>query len=274
LSTTSIAVSINLLRRLFNRHGAFLTVIGLILAGFQVLICAIVSNTDIEGVLSEFSRSLPSFFQAVVGEELAGMTSRGLLAFAWNHPVVHALFAAVMMLLASRAIAAEVEAGTLELLLSQPISRPVYLGTQIVFTSAVLTALAGLTLLGIYLGLSAFDLRRVLPWQAFLPVAANLIGLELSIYGVTLFLSSTLPESGRVVTRALLFVLVAYLIQAVARLWPAIQFLQTVTVFEYYSPQRIVLNNLLPWRDITILLAVASITGGIGWWQFMRRDIP
>ena len=272
---TTIIIASNLLRRLFKRHWVFLAVIGLLLSGLQILICAIVSSVNIEGAMREISQSLPPFMQAFLSEEFAlGLTSRGLIVFAWNHPVVHAMLAAVMILLASRAIAAEIENGTLELLLTQPISRPVYLATQISFALLVLLALIGLMLSGVNLGLTVFDLQRALSWQTFLPVAINLVCLETAIYGVALFLSSLAREGGRVVTVALSFVLISFLLQAVARLWPAIQFLLHYTIFEYYSPQQIVLNDSISWRNIVVLLAVGFVTGGVGWWRFKRRDIP
>jgi ABC-type transport system involved in multi-copper enzyme maturation permease subunit len=248
---------------------------GVLLAIFPVLMSAAVTTIDVEGVMSEFRRSLPPMVQELIGEEMAlTMTSRGMLLFVWNHPFVHAMLAAVMLLLASRAIVGEIESGTMELLLSQPISRPLYLVTQMGFALLVLLALVGMMLIGVQIGLSIFKLHRMLPWRAFLPVAANLISLEIVIYGVTLLLSSTARESGRVVNVALLFVLISYLLQAVARLWPVIQFMLNYTIFEYYSPQRIVLNDVAPWRNMMVLLAVGLVAGGIGWVKFMRRDIP
>jgi ABC-type transport system involved in multi-copper enzyme maturation permease subunit len=274
LRTTFIIAS-NLLARLFKRHRLFLAAIGLLLSGFQILICAIVANTNIGGAIQELSQSLPPFVQNFLSEELAfSIGSRGLLVFAWNHPVVHALLAAVMILSASRAIAGEIEDGTLELVLTQPISRPAYLTTQIVFTFFVLLVLIGLMLASVKIGLWLYNLQRVLSWQTFLPVAINLVSFEMAIYGVTLFLSSLWREAGRVVSVALMFMLVSYLLQAVARLWPAIQFLLHYTIFEYYSPQQIVLNGSISWRDIVVLLAVGFVTGGAGWWKFRRRDIP
>lgn len=272
---TTIAVASNLLRRLFKRHGVFLATIGLLLFGFQILISAIVANTNIEGAIQELSRSLPPFVKNLLTEELAlGIGSRGLIVFAWNHPVVHAMLAAVIMTLASRAIAGEIEDGTLELILTQPLSRPIYLATQIIFAFFVLFGLISAMLIGVKLGLSIYGLQRVLSWPVFLPVALNLFSLEMAIYGVTLFLSSLCREAGRVVTITLLFVLLSYLLQAVTRLWPAIQFLQPYIIFEYYSPQRMVLNESISWGSIAVLLAVGLLTGGAGWWKFMRRDIP
>jgi ABC-2 type transport system permease protein len=263
------------LRRLFKRHGLFLGVVGWLLAGFQVMICAIVANTNIEGAIQELSQSLPPFVQNFLSEELAlSIGSRGFIVFAWNHPAVHALLAAAMILSASRAIAGEIESGTMELLLAQPFSRQLYLTTQIIFAFSVLLILASLMLAGVKIGLAIYGLQRVLSWQIFLPVAANLIGLEMAIYGVTLFLSSLLREGGRVVLIALLFVLVSFLLQAVARLWPAIQFLLNYTIFEYYSPQRIVLNDEISWENIAVLLTLSLLATGAGWWKFMRRDIP
>jgi ABC-2 type transport system permease protein len=250
-------------------------VIGLLLAGFQVLMCTIVSSVNIEGAIKEISESLPPLVQTFISEEFAlGLSSRGLIVFAWNHPVVLALLAAPMILLASRAIAGEIEAGTMELLLGQPLARSTYLTTQNIFAIIVLLALVGMMLLGVYLGLSLFNLHQTLPWPTFLPVAANLVSLQIAIYGVTLLVSSTAREGGRVATVALLFVLISLLVEAVARLWPKIQFLSTYTIFNYYSPQQIVMNNTTPWRDMLILLGVGLVSGGLGWWKFMRRDIP
>ncbi len=76
-------------------------------------------------------------------------------------------------------------------------------------------------------------------------------------------------------TITLLFVVISYLVQAVARLWPTIQILSTYTIFEYNSPQQIVVSYLMaPWRNMLILLGVGLVSGGLGWWKFMRRDIP
>jgi ABC-2 type transport system permease protein len=272
---TTIIIASNLLRRLFKRHGPFLAAIGLLLCGFQVLICAIVANINIEGALQEITQSLPPFMRNFISEELAlSVSGRGLIVFAWNHPVVHAMLAAVMIMLASRAIAGEIEGGTMELVLAQPISRRTYLTAQSIFAVVVLIALLGLMLGGIRLALSLFELQQILSWPAFLPVAINLFSLEMAIYGMTLALSSLSREGGRVVTVALLFVLISFLLQAVARLWPAIQFLQHYTIFEYYSPQRIVMNEGTPWRNIVLLVALGLVGGGAGWWKFMRRDIP
>jgi ABC-2 type transport system permease protein len=263
------------LRRLFKRHRLFLAVSGLLLSGFQVMICAIVGNTNIEGAIQELSQSLPPFVQNFLSEELAlSIGSRGFIVFAWNHPVVHALLAAVMILLASRAIAGEIEDGTLELILTQPLSRTGYLAAQIGFAFFVLLALVSLMLAGVKIGLWLYNLQRVLSWQTFLPVAINLVGLEVAIYGVALLVSSLSREGGRVVVIVLMFVLISFLLQAVARLWPAIQFLLRYTIFEYYSPQQIALNDAVAWRDIVVLLAVGFLAGGAGWRNFVRRDIP
>jgi ABC-type transport system involved in multi-copper enzyme maturation permease subunit len=251
---------------LFERHWLFLTIVGVLLAGFQVLICAIVSSINIEGAIRELSQSLPPFVQTLISEQFAlGLSSRGLIVFAWNHPVVHALLAAAMMLLASRAIAGEIEAGTMELLLSQPLARSTYLATQMLFALVVLLALAGTMLFGVYLGLSLFNLHQVLPWQTFLPVVANLLSLEIAIYSLTLLLSVSARESGRVVTAALLFVLISYLVQAVARLWSKIQFLANYSISNTTRrADRGEQSRAL--AQYLILLGVGFVAGGLGWW--------
>jgi ABC-2 type transport system permease protein len=202
------------------------------------------------------------------------LTSRGILVFVWNHPIIHALFAAVMIALASRAIAGEIEGGTMELLLSQPLSRAVYLAAQIAFAGLVLLGLITLMLSGVHGGISLFEVDAQVSWRLFLPVAVNLFSLETAIYGVTLAFSSAARDSGRVVTIALLIVLLSYLIQAVGRLWSKIGFLLKFSIFEYYSPQRTVLLGEAPWPDIAVLLLAGFLLAGAGWWKFMSRDVP
>jgi ABC-2 type transport system permease protein len=272
--TTAPAI-INLLRRALKYHRLLLAIVALLLAVFPILVSAAVTTIDVEGVFGAVQRTLPPFFQETFGQEMAlTLTSRGLLVFAWNHPIVHALLAAVMVALASRAIAGEIEGGTMELLLSQPLSRPAYLAAQSAFAGLVLLGLITLMLCGVHAGISLFDVHAQVSWRLFLPVAVNLFSLETAIYGVTLAFSSGARESGRVVTIALLIIVLSYLIQAVARLWSKIDFLLKFSIFEYYSPQRTVLLGEAPWLDIAVLLLVGFSLAGAGWWRFMRRDVP
>jgi hypothetical protein len=92
---------LNLLRRLAARHAAFLLICSVLLGLFELLMCAIVSTMNLSGAFNELMKSAPAFLRSMIGEEfLGGLTTRGILAFGWNHPIAQALGTAVAIVLA------------------------------------------------------------------------------------------------------------------------------------------------------------------------------
>ncbi|HYU53210.1 MAG TPA: ABC transporter permease subunit [Gemmatimonadaceae bacterium] len=265
----------NLLGRLFNQHARILIATALLLAGFEVLMCALVASTDINAPLRAFLRSLSPSVRGLAGSVLPHeITPLGRLLFAWNHPVVHVLLGGTMILFASGAVAGEIEGGTLELVLAQPISRRTYLATHIVFATTAVAVLGSAMLCGTALGLAVFDLHRVAQWQSFLPVALNLIALEVAIFAVTLLGSVSLRSGGKVAMGAMLFVAVSYTLDGVARLWKPMGFILPYTVFDYYSPFNIVVRHVGLGGDLLVLTIVWMVMIAGAWFVFARRDIP
>src|SRR5262249_36508942 len=146
-ATTRRAAMLNVMRRQLERNWIFLLVVMLVLAGFETLICAMVGTIDIEGAFGEMTKFAPPLFRAIIEQNMPGGTPAAVLAFGWNHPVVHALLAAVAITLAARAIAGEVESGAIELTLAQPISRARYFASHLLFA---LGALAAVLMAGIF----------------------------------------------------------------------------------------------------------------------------
>src|SRR5262249_19049362 len=117
-------------------------------------------------------------------------TSAEIMMAFWNHPFFLILVSIWAIGRGSAAVAAEVERGTMDLLLSRPVSRSSYLASQ------VLVALAGLVVLALCLTAGGsiairFNTLRVTPdtWSLIRP-AINLGALGLPIYGYTLLASS------------------------------------------------------------------------------------
>ncbi len=134
---------LNIMRRQLERNWIFLLVVMLVLGGFELLICAMVASVDVEGAFGQMTRFAPPFVRAMIEQNLMGGTPAGVLAFGWNHPVVHALLSAVAITLGARAIAGEVENGAIELTLAQPVSRARYFTAHLLFgASALLLASA------------------------------------------------------------------------------------------------------------------------------------
>jgi ABC-type transport system involved in multi-copper enzyme maturation permease subunit len=264
----------NLLRLLLARHGAYVLVSGLLLGGFQWLLCAVVASTDVSGALDLLVQSLPPMMQSVVAEQLLGGFSKtGLMAFGWGHPIAQALGAALAIVLATQAVAGESEAGTIELTLGQPFARGRYLAAHVVFALAALAAvtLAGLagTVAGArFYGLEPFRLA------ALARLGLDFVALQAALLGLTLMFSAFGREGGRVALLGFLVALVSYLVHVIGTMWDAWKPLVPWTLHAYYVPKDILVDGAGVARPVATLLAVALGGVLVAWARLRRRDLP
>jgi ABC-type transport system involved in multi-copper enzyme maturation permease subunit len=264
----------NLLRGSISRHALFLALCLLFLSGFEFLVCGVVATVDVSGVLKEVSKSVPSFLQALLSEQvLAGMTARGLLAFGWNHPLALALGAAVAITLASRSVAGEIESGMMELLMSQPLSRRNYLLAHVLFAACALAGLSLMGALGTFLGQKYYGLN-LLDRRALLQLALNFFLLQLAWYSLALLLSVHARESGRVTSAIFLLVLASFFAQVLGRLWSVAAFLLPYSLYSYYSPPEILVESVLSLKSLAVLGLVSALGLGVSFWRFEHRDLP
>ena len=265
---------LNLLRNLASRHMLFVALCLVFLGGLEFLICGLVATVDVSGVLKEVAKAVPSFLQALLSEQvLAGMTTRGLVAFGWNHPLALALGAATAIALASRSVAGEIENGMMELLLSQPLSRRNYLLTHLLFAAFTLAALSLAGMLGTYLGqknygLNLFDARPLLQ------LALNFFLLQMAWYSLALVLSVYARESGRVTGAVFLLVLASFFAQVLGKLLPAAAWLLPYSLYTYYSPPEILVESLFSTSSLTVLGSISALGIGLSFWRFQQRDLP
>lgn len=264
----------NLLNRLIRRHLLFLAAASLLLCGFEFMLCALVSTFNIPAILTEVMKSLPPAAQNFISEQvLAGMTTRGLLAFGWNHPVTLALGAAVAIVPATRAIAGEIESGGMELLLSQPLARWQYLNAQVAFALFAIAALSAAGMIGTLAGQRTFALG-LLELRPLVQVVFNFFLLQSAWFGLTLLLSVFGRESGHVVGTAFFLALVSYIVQVLGKIWPVMAGLLPFSLYNYYSSQDILVQNHFSKSSVAILASVFLTGVGLAMWRFQRRDIP
>lgn len=263
----------NLLGRLARRYGVFLGVATAVMAGFEFVLCAVVSTINVPALLAEITKSLPPLMKDLIAQYIGGFGPADLLAFGWNHPVALAIGGAVAVVLASRAVAGEIEAGTLELVLSQPISRSRYFAAQAVFG---LTALAVLSLAGglaSWLGQRAYGLHA-LDLATLARLAANYLLLQAAWFGLTLLVSVFGREAGRVALTGFLVALLSYLVEVVAQMWPRAAFLLPYSPNAYHDPRLILKMGALPGKSVAVLGGLAVLGAALALMRFRRRDIP
>lgn len=248
--------------------------------------------------------------QAVLGgADLQFQEPNDFLAVGLLHPVVLILSSVWGIGRAAGAIAGELDRGTMELLMSQPVPR-----NRLVFAHFLVDCVAIPTLClsfycGTQFGLLAAgpftvdytaakeiglpivipDEPEVLPvsGKAQLPALVNQAALIFALSGITMAISAAGRSRMKVMGFALLIAVVMFIINVLGQLWDTVGFLRPVSVFYYYQPQKIMIRD--EWSTnlgdvwsganarvpiVGVLFLVGAVGYGIALRVIERRDLP
>jgi ABC-2 type transport system permease protein len=300
-----------LVRKLLRDVRLPLFVVALLLLGFECLWAKITQRIVEEVlplVLQKFSlkdimqivfQGPGKLVQAIIGgESIDFMKSYDVLTIGYVHPVVQALLCIWAVGRASSAISGEIDRGTMELLMAQPIRRSrvvlAHLGVDLLVIPLLCLSLWA----GNWLGIGCFG--EITPGEPptvttlkldpriLLPALSNVALLLFAVSGYTLWFSARGRSRGRVLGAAVLFTLLQFLVNALGQLWDKIEVLRPFTVFFYYQPQQILLQHRWTvdlgqaWHlerplivNVLVVLGLIGVTGyTLALWSFCRRDLP
>ncbi len=255
------------------RNRTLVLVSAAIFALFEVFIAAAVKTLDLDSILKEVLSAAPPFFSTMFGEQFGGLTVRGILAFGWNHPVVLAAGAAVAIVLGARAVAGEIDQGAIELVMTQPLSRARYYAAHAAFGGG---ALALLTVAGIAGTMAG---QRIYGLDPFGARDLALVGgmywlLNLAWFGIALAMSARGREGGAAATAAFFLALASYLVNAIGSLLESFAFALPYSLYSWYSPRDILVEDASQALPATVLAAVAAVAILAGAAILERRDLP
>lgn len=208
--------------------------------------------------------------------------AQDMLSVAYVHPLTQAILCIWAVGRASAAIAGEIDRGTMELLMAQPIPRSrlirAHLCVDLITIPLLCASIWGGTWLGAWLsGLLDVNARpelQVNPWR-FAPALAAIALLAYAVSGYSMLLSSLGRARGRVLGVAIFITLVQFLLNLVGQLWQPLAWARPFTVFFYYRPQQIILQpDWHDWMWLGVLLAVGVMGYALATWWFCRRDLP
>jgi ABC-2 type transport system permease protein len=242
------------------------------------------------------------------GEHINLERAMDVLSVGYVHPLVITILCIWAIGRSSGAIAGEIDRGTMELLLAQPIRRSrlilAHFCVDLLTIPLLCLSLWAGTSLGAWLvgpiELSAEDLKRFafvhvnpdalrLDPAAFGPGLWNVGALVFAVSGYSLWLSAGGRFRWQVMGVAVFLTLVQFLVNVVGQLWDAVGILRPFTVFYYYQPQQIVLGHrwsvdlgdvwnsghpLCALNVIAVLVALGIVGYALALWTFARRDLP
>lgn len=278
-----------------------LILVCLLLAAFQVLWARVsqrISDTgQILDSLRRFGLSIDDIratvfqgpgqiVQAIIGGEGIRIDhAADMISISYVHPLTVFILSIWAIGRASGAIAGEIDRGTMELLLAQPLRR-----RQVVFAHLAVDGVAipviclsmwagtwlGTALVG-FIG-NANAALAIDPW-AFAPGLVNVALLLFALSGLTMWLSAAGRFRWRVLGVAVMVALVQFLVNLIGQLWDPAAPLRPLTVFYYYQPQPMMLRadwyaGRAAWLHMAVLAALGTVGYAGALAVFCRRDLP
>ncbi len=196
----------------------------------------------------------------------------GAISIGWVHPITIGLFVLFPLGLGSAMIAGERQRGTLEVLLSRPISRRTLFATHLVTLALVSALIVASALAGTLAGSIAYGVMDGLPAANLAFLVFNTWLFLVALAAIALAASASFDRLAAPVGIGLALLLVGYLLEALGTLWPDAEFLQPYTPFHYLRPLE-VLSGTGDLRDLLVLAALAVVATAYGLWRFPRRDL-
>ncbi len=223
---------------------------------------------QLEALLS--SGIIPDAFLRLLGADPFSL--RGAVALGTTHPIAILLTMVYPVGFATAVIAGERQRGTLEVLLSRPLSRRTVFATLLVAIVGIAALTVVAQVLGTLVSAAAYGLAGGLAAGDLAFLALNSILLLTALASVSLAASASFDRLAPALGIGVAIVLLGYFIEVLGTLWPDAAFLQPLSPFHYLKPLEVLGGRGQP-ADLAVLAAISVAAAAFGLWHFPRRDL-
>ncbi len=224
-------------------------------------------------------RAIPEDWQKLSGVPFAEVaTYAGRVALAFVDPVVVLAATVWGITRGSDAVSGQVERGTMEMLLAQPVTRRAVFFTQACATTAGAAVLCSVLLAAVWTAVSFGPWAGKVEPERFVPAVLNVFGLMVCMAGITAAVSAADSYRWRTIGILCGFYVFSILAKLIGRMSGIFSWVGYLSVFNAYEPQRLVGGAADAWRLLAVydgvLLGVGVLGFVIGGIIFSRRDLP
>ncbi|MFM8892937.1 MAG: ABC transporter permease subunit [Planctomycetia bacterium] len=224
-------------------------------------------------------RAIPKDWQRLSGVPFSEVaTHAGRVALAFVDPVVVMGATVWGITRGSDAVSGQLERGTLEMVLSAPVSRVAVFLTQAVATTAAAALLCGVLFGAVWSAVALGPWAGTVDPMRFAPAAANVFGLMVCLAGISACVSAVDNYRWRTVGILCGFYVFSLLAKLVGRLSNTFWWVGYASFLQAYEPQRLVGDPVESWRLLAeydvVLVGVGIAAYVLGAILFARRDLP
>ena len=228
----------------------------------RVWISSFFSTRDLEYMLS----LLPAPIEELLPVSYTQMaTNAGRIAAEYDDPVVLLVMTVWAISRGSDTVSGELNRGTMEMVLAQPVTRIGVLATQALVTIAGAALIACAAWLGTCTGLATVTLETSVSPRVFIPAALNLFALGAFLAGLTTMVSAGTNQRARTIGIVGGFYAVSMVIKIVGRMAPGWEWLAYTSFFTPFEPQLLVGDRSLSWALWAETHGGVFALGGLGY---------
>jgi ABC-2 type transport system permease protein len=264
------ALSMPLLRRTWRAQRGRVVLVALALVAWAFLMPVVFATFGRQLAVLLNADIVPKPFLRLLGADPFSL--EGAVALGWEHPIGLGLQVLFPIGLGAAAIAGERQRGTLEVILSRPVSRRALFTTDLVALLLISLITTTAAVLGTVAGATAYGVAGDLDPAALGFLAANTVLLLAALGAITLAASASFDRLGPPLGIGLALLLIGYVLEALGTIWPDAAFLQPLSPFHYLRPLEILGGRAEP-GDLAVLAGVFVAAVAYGLWRFPRRDL-
>lgn len=266
-------MNLNLLKRSFADRYVSLSVYAFGVAVYAVFILLIwPSLKENLATLNQLWESYPESIRKAFGSEnMQFATFDGFLSVEYFSQMWPLIMIAFSISIATGAIAAEIEKGTMELLLSQPITRRSVIVTRHFYFELGIILLIAASLIPIAIGapLVGGDIAA----GGLFSLAIPSFLFFTAIGSLTFLLSVIFSTRGRAIFVSLGIIIFCYALDILAKINDTFGNVHFLSIFYYWDPYRYLHGPSWAWGDLTVLALISLFSTAAAVIWFERRDI-
>ncbi len=168
-------------------------------------------------------------------------------------------------------ISTDMDLGTIEYLLTQPVRRSALIISRFAGVAAYLLMYVLVTI-GSIAGLTAYFGAEV-KIRGLFAVGFNAFLFVLAVAALTLLFSLAVKGRGRAVVYGVAFLLASHLLNALALINSTVEKFQWLSLFNYYQTQKLLTTGKIIWGDAAVIAGAFAVCAAASVILFNRKDI-
>ena len=224
---------------MFKNQWIILLLTGLFLLLIQYVFVVVLATSELRKFADSYFKLIPPFVKQFIGFTGIGLSDSQFIAFGYYHPAVLLLTTIVPIMLAGRYVSSELEGRSVELMILRLYPRYRLLTTPIFFTIIAIVFLFIMMSIGTWAALYFWDLQDAFTVKLSFEIAGTGVLFFTTITLFTFMITTFNQERSRATSWSTGFILFFFVLDALIRLWPQIDFLKPYSLFQYYNSMSI-----------------------------------